>query len=438
MVAHPSEFEGLEINNPKLYADSISPQESRLYPYYAGYSASFAESILRTLSLPDGAFVFDPWNGSGTTTIAAAKLGFQALGQDLNPVMVLVAKANLLPASEASSLLPLAHTIADSSKRHSDEELGIDPLSTWLYPSSASVLRALEREINRYFVSASSYTFLTEKISLDCISSLASFFYVALFRTARILLKNFVPSNPTWVKKPTCHSTRKRPSAESIYAIFLSQIEELSNRLVADLVTFDKHPLVSIALGNAESLSISNSSVDAIVTSPPYCTRIDYAVSTSIEHAVLRTQPKKFDSIRRSLMGTSTVPEKTMPLELAWGDACNRFLAGVFEHQSKASKTYYYKNHLQYFYSLHESICELRRVLRPGGKAVLVVQDSYYKELKNDIPLITTQMAEIAGLSLRLRKDFCSSKSMAILNGRTKKYRNNHHVTESVLCFVRD
>lgn len=68
----------------------------------------------------------------------------------------------------------------------------------------------------------------------------------------------------------------------------------------------------------------------------------------------------------------------------------------------------------------------------------MVVQDSYYKELHNDVALIAAQMADIAGMSLELRRDFASIKNMAGLNGRSKIYRKTNHATESVLCFVRE
>ena len=41
-----------------------------------------------------------------------------------------------------------------------------------------------------------------------------------------------------------------------------------------------------------------------------------------------------------------------------------------------------------------------------GGRAVLVVQDSYYKDVHNDLPTITAEMAQSVGLKLQRREDF--------------------------------
>ena len=177
--------------------------------------------------------------------------------------------------------------------------------------------------------------------------------------------------------------------------------------------------------------------MDIVVTSPPYCTRIDYAIATSIELATLRITSKQFDTLRRSLMGTATVPTRAALPDPLLGKTCEQFLKSVYLHPSKASKTYYYKNHLQYFNSLFVSIREISRVLRTDGRAILVVQDSHYKEIRNDVAAIVEEMAESAGLSLKNKKDFLAVRSMAGINNRAKKYRKNQNAVESVLCFSR-
>jgi DNA modification methylase len=76
------------------------------FPYYAGYPELFARELLKSARLPHGAVVLDPWNGSGTTTYIATSLGLDSIGIDLNPVMIIVARARLLPPSEADHLPP--------------------------------------------------------------------------------------------------------------------------------------------------------------------------------------------------------------------------------------------------------------------------------------------------------------------------------------------
>ena len=428
-------FSELIIDNPKTYADSLRSLEARLFPYYAGYSSSFAVHLLRSLSLPSEAVVFDPWNGSGTTTSAAAQLGYHALGQDLNPVMVLVAKAALLPRSEASSLVPLAKSIIATSRQMTGEGLADDPLETWIMPQNTGFIRRIEAQINRSLASYTHYVKLTNASALSNLSSLAAFFYVALFRATRRLLADFIPTNPTWIKTPETLRHRRRPTEQTVCNAFLAEVVSLSMRLSTITEDLKTDRRAVITLGNAESVSLPSHSVDAIVASPPYCTRIDYAVATSVELAVLRCSSNDFDGMRRSLMGTSTVPGHPLPVSKTWGGTCLSFLEKLHDHPSKASSTYYFKNHVQYFNSLKTSINELARVLRSQGTCTLVVQDSYYKELHNDVAGMTVEMAEDAGFYLGARKDFASNRSMAVINIRASKYVTKRITTETILCF---
>lgn len=423
------------ISNPKLYTEPTIAKESRLFPYYAGYSSVFAQDVLASLPLTPGAVVFDPWNGSGTTTLAAYRLGHKAVGIDLNPAMVVAAKASLLSQLESPSLLPIAQAIIEQSCFHDGIEE--DPLLQWLSPDSAASIRKIESAINCTLICKENYVKLNTNDSLDNVSPISAFFYTALFRVVRRFLADFMPSNPTWIKKPKNLCQRKRPSSSKIKSAFISEVEQLlATGLSLKTTTANKADVV-IQMGNAESIPLLDKSVDAVVSSPPYCTRIDYAVSTSIELAVLRLSSEEFNLLRRSLTGTSTVGSEKHNVDPRWGKTCLDFLAKIHSHPSKASQGYYYKNHLQYFKSLSESISEISRILKNNAYCILVAQDSHYKEIHNDVPSIATEMAITSELNLVRRLDFSSHRSMVDINGHSRKYLNSRKTTESVLCFQR-
>jgi tRNA G10 N-methylase Trm11 len=426
----------LKIINPKRHADPAAVKEGRLFPYYAGFSSAFAESLLRSAELDPGATVIDPWNGAGTTTQAASRQGIASIGVDLNPVMVLVAKASLLSPNDASSLVPLAHAITESVPSQS-RGISPDPLESWFIPKSASLIRQIEGEINRALVSHHGYAPLDNAESLADVSSIAAFFYVALFRTVRRQARGFAASNPTWTKKPDA-ANRLRPDRDTLIRAFLKEVESLASRIPSNAGFFQEDSKqAEIYLANAEALPLSAGEVDAAISSPPYCTRIDYAVATSVELAILRVGAAEFDSLRRLLTGTSTVEKDIEAVDPRWGACCAAFLQSVFDHESRASRTYYFKNHVQYFKSIYKSMGELGRVLAPGAPCVLVVQNSYYKEKMNDVAEIISEMGENAGLRLMRREDFPLSRSMVGMNSNAKKYLTRRTNVESVLCFER-
>lgn len=430
------EPQNLEVLNPKRHQDKRTGEDKKIFPYYAGYSFAFADSLLHSMALPPGALVLDPWNGSGTSTLAAAKHSVRAIGVDLNPVMVVVAKASLVSNLDIGSLKPLSKTIVGLARPAARALRGSDPLEQWLVPSSAAVLRGIFNQVCANLLDSDGHVSERDYISVArAATPLASFFLVALFRTARRLLLEFIPSNPTWVKKPASLSRRKIPSTEKINAIFFEEVEHLISALEIREVHLASNPAIELQVGNAEALELRSKSVDVVVTSPPYCTRIDYAVATSIELAVLGCDAAQHDGLRRSLTGTSTVQKLAIEPSVSWGRTCNSFLEKIAAHSSKASRSYYLKNHLQYFHSLSNSIAEVGRVLKANGRAILVVQDSYYKDLLNDVPTIVAEMALQNKLSLERRADFLSERNMVRINSASKKYGSNRPTTESVLVF---
>jgi hypothetical protein len=145
-----------------------------------------------------------------------------------------------------------------------------------------------------------------------------------------------------------------------------------------------------------------------------------------------------FDILRRKLIGSSTVPKGLLNMDEKWGTTCNSFLNSVQKHESKASATYYYKNHVQYFKSIYDSINELTRISKIGGKCVIVVQDSYYKNIHNNLAQIFTEMFQNNGHSLLHRKDFLNGATMGLIHPESKKYKMSQKPIESVLCFVKN
>ncbi|EOC5256070.1 DNA methyltransferase [Enterobacter asburiae] len=423
----------VSIINPKQVVSSTINKEKRLFPYYAGYSNEFAESVLDSLDLPQGSLILDPWNGSGTTCVVSYKKGYKGVGIDLNPVMVLVSKASFVSKLDVKSLCPLANGVLKNNLSRSSVSCENDELCKWFTQDTVCYLRGIEIRINKLFVNESNYCDLTDPFNLDQVTPLAAFFYVILFRVTRRLVVDFIGTNPTWIKSPKLDSARKSVSKNDINKLFLEEVKILSNHETL-LCTPDPSP-ISLVLGDSRSLDIESETVDAIITSPPYCTRIDYAVSTSLELAVLRMSSEQYDKLRRSLIGTSTVSKVVNePLE-CWGKTCLDFLEDVRNHPSRASGTYYFKNHVQYFDSLFTSLSELKRVCKVGAKLVIVVQNSHYKNIYNDLALIVQEMFGSLNIGMQERYDFNSKRSMSTLNSRSRKYIEHRKNIESVLVF---
>jgi DNA modification methylase len=410
---------------------------SAWYPYYAGFSYEFAYELLTSARLPAEAVIMDDWNGSGTTTAVANSLGYTAYGFDLNPVMVVIAKARLLSKREHSSLEPLTSEIVQKARGSHVPPVDNDPLQIWICPTSANVLRKIERAIQLLLVDHDHYEPPATRTDFTDLSGFGAFLYLALFRTVRTLLRGFVASNPTWVRSPSNPRLRIKPQQEAIFEIFRAQVLAMVDENQPGLFDPQDSGKTSIEIAASESLPLENGTVRFVLASPPYCTRIDYAIATKPELAVLGYSNESFKTLRRSLLGTSTVPRVAPTETRKWGQTCIAFIELLKNHESKASATYYYKNHLQYFNGLYKSVAELGRVLADDGTCVLVVQDSYYKDIHNDLPRIVVEMASSNALDLIRRDDFSHARTMAAVNPMAKAYRKSFSATESVLVFKR-
>jgi tRNA G10 N-methylase Trm11 len=438
MQTTPSDvFQNLTITNPKRDPKNVSGRAT-WYPYYAGFSPVFARSFFDSLALDPGSQVMDPWNGSGTTIEAAAHAGHDAKGFDINPVMIVVARARMLSDASRQSLGPLSTAILLRARdaRVLDFDRS-DPLELWLTPESAMAFRRVETGIQQLLINSEGHRFLDSRDTVSQLSDLAAFYYVALFRTARSLLKRFFTSNPTWVKKPATPENRARPGFESILAAFGREVESMAEALQPEW-TRSAGGQYTLAIASSEQLPIESSSIHTVLSSPPYCTRIDYAIATSVELAVLGIDANHgLTKLRRAMIGGAVVPREAPSPQSGWGKTCLTFLEGVAGHRSKASATYYLKNHLQYFDGMFRSLQEISRVLVDQGTCALVVQDSHYKDVHNDLPRIFVEMGDAHNLRLGRQVDFENTRSMARMHPHARKYWPHLHAKESVLMLTR-
>jgi SAM-dependent methyltransferase len=405
------------------------------YPYYAGYSATFVRSVLNQRKPAADALVLDPWNGAGTTTQVANDLGYDTFGFDLNPAMALVARARLLDQGGIPNLRQSLASIGRAANSYRTRTyIPNDPLGLWLSPDTVREVRHIERAIRHVFEVDGA----TGRPEIDYLGDYASFAYLAMFRTLRSSLSGFKASNPAWLKTAKSASELVTLGGKELMAAFTRYFLSMLDAYDYDQFKSSRERRNSVKIEVADSVRapLASHTADIVISSPPYCTRIDYAVATSVELAVLGLDPRgSLKELRDRMIGTSTIRASPLEKDDRWGETCNALLGKIADHSSKASKSYYYKNHIQYFDGICRSLSEIGRCLRLGGDCVLVVQDSYYKDIHNDLPQIIAEMAESLGWELYCRSDFRVLRTMARRNGRSRQYRSSSTATESVIWF---
>jgi len=395
-----------------------TPKLSRLsacvkwYPFYAMFSEQFARAVIDSAKLSAGSTILDPWLGVGTTIAVAAKCGHHAIGRDINPAMAVISRGRFAKSADAQYA---TDKVWQSISKKSVAISHVDPLLNWFAPQAAQELRNWQRALDRNI-----------SISADA----RDFVFTCLFDAAKVISRKSQSKNPTWRKR----LPKKECSRVSAATVRKLIIADASRRY--DLLPSTTYVCPDIGLGCSTQINCKSESIDFILTSPPYCTRIDYAVTTQIELAILGYSDCSLRSLRDASMGTSTIRgQMVLSDQSEWGKYCNGLLNSIKEHKSKASQTYYLKTFLQYFSDLFNSLVEIRRTLKPSGRLAIVVQDSYYKEVRIDLALVVKQMCEHLDFTWIDQLDFMASRTMRGVNSKSRKYNSQVGGIESVICF---
>ncbi len=440
----------LEDNDLRIEPNIRTPKRRRpteeveriWYEYHASFSAAFVQDVLKYLNLPSGSTILDPWNGTGITTQVAHREGYRAIGIDISPVMMLVAKARHLDLNAIASIESVTDNIVERAQ-HSREFSKLrpqEPLLNWFGPKSALNLRRLERSIQTLLINEESYEPLYFRDDYSTVPDLAAFFYVALFRVLRQAISPFATSNPTWFKASVPAGNKLRLPVDRLTHAFKREVRMMAAALQTFSLPLETEavPEVKIVRGTAVRLPIEMGYADAVISSPPYCTRIDYAIATLPELRLLGCTDEALKSLRDQMLGTPTMSGngyRAIPSERleGWGPTAANFLAAVSRHGSKASSTYYLRYFLQYFHSAERSLQEISRVLEAGSPCILVVQDSHYKQVRLDLARVFEEMASNLSLQPEVRIDYPNGNSLAQINRGARKYRKSLAALESVL-----
>jgi DNA modification methylase len=399
------------------------------YPYYAGYTEEFTRGVLRLVGEGQSLTVLDPWNGSGTTTRVAHEMGHNAIGFDLNPVASLVASAKIVHRDDASNVTGLAKRLAEVDRL---DVAGDDPLLPWMAPSVISQYRSIEARILAEL--ATSKDGVVARPKDGHVPPLAAFMLLALMRAARDSASLHRGTNPTW----TVPGKGRRSAIRTLGKKWVNRLVEMA----ADLQTTEISESTAkrssrILLGDARELPLNDSHVDLVVTSPPYCTRIDYVVNSSFELAALgvSVESPEYLDLRRASMGTPLARQGAVPeTPTQWPSSLRMLLHGVRTHKSKASSSYYYKTFHQYFADAEASLKELHRVLRPGGLAIFVVQTSYYKEICVDLPALYVDLGETLGFRGQVVGQSPVHRALAQIHPHSLHHRKESQYREAVVA----
>ena len=421
----------------KLASAKRSPSERKgihsWHPYYAGYSEAFVTSAIEYLGIKKSHTLLDPWHGSGTTALVASRYKLQTIGGEINPIM------NIFSAAKSGFLLGQSKFIEKLSKEIKDrvleslsESQNDDSLVDFMSESLSRGIRTLYSVLNSYNYSQipveSGLFKPLEEIPLFP-NSFEAFFKSALFITARTLAGYKGGSNPTWIKTL---ENKAEYSIGDIVAEWLRVIDVMIHDLDSAIIP-EHDNIIHLPLSmDSRNLCIHSDSIDGIITSPPYLTRIDYAMSTRPELLII-SNSLFLRSIREKTIGAPVIVDKSIKVDSIWGETCLAVLKQVEAHSSKAARSYYLPNMLQYFRDVELSLRECIRVLKPKSQALIVVQSSYFKEHEIKLGQIYTEICLNLGTQCEIVNRDVVRGHMAHVNTKSSLYKNDKTYYEDVV-----
>lgn len=361
----------------RALAVSASEDQTRadihgFHSYPARLHPSTARALIEELSAPR-AVVFDPFCGSGTVLVEARAAGRTAIGRDLNPLAVALAKLKSRAPSdrERASWLAAANEVAESAEERRQGRAA----PSRLYP--AEDLELFEIHV---------------LLELDGLKKAILELPSAATRRALLLV---LSSILTKVSRRHGDSSRKRserrlPAGYTI-AMFGRRLNELNRQLAAFAARIPPGtPPPDVRRDDARLLhSVADRSVDLLVTSPPYAGVYDYH-----DHHAARLRWLGMDArtFAKSEMGSRRQlnPMSGTAASERWQHDFDRVLGAV------------------------------ARKLAPAGRACFVVGDSAVSGTVIRADDVATKSAAAAGLTLsavasqkRPQFHFSSSKAFA-------------------------
>lgn len=253
--------------------------------YIVSYRASFKPELpdfcIRRYS-EKGDIVFDPFSGRGTTALQANLLGRVAWGSDVNPLAVKLTQAKTSPVGLDEIVLRLNEV---DFRRPVDLDGFAERFQPFYHPDTYRELVNL-----RAFLGDKSDA-VNRFIELLAISRLhghsPGFFSVYSFPQISVTPESQKQINKKRGQRPEYRSVAPRIIKKAAHALRDGFTSEF----------FDVSSANRFQQADARNLSwLASSSIDLIVTSPPFLDKVDYLTDNWLEFWLAGVSPKNFAS----------------------------------------------------------------------------------------------------------------------------------------------
>lgn len=353
------------------------------YRFVLSYPPHLVQDYIKRFSLRKGDVLLDPFCGCGTTLVEGKLSGLKTVGVEANPFAHFASKVKTSWEVDASELLDDARDISEKTLTQLKRQ-GIDDFGLFHEEPDESNLLTLPEEKKKILLynSISPLPLHKSLILLDNIRKMGS---KTLQEHELLAFANslvFSVSNLHFGPEVGVGAVK---TDAPVVPSWLAEVVKMAGDL--DGVSKADYPESRVILADSRNISshISASSVDAIITSPPYPNEKDYTRTTRLESVLLGFIEDKtgLRSLKSSLLRSNTRNVYKDDDDDKWVSEhkeIQRISNAIEKRRIELNKNsgfekLYGKVTKLYFGGMARHFADLRKILKPNAKLAYVVGD---------------------------------------------------------------
>ncbi len=368
------------------------------FKFKEGFSRQLVINLLAKFGLQNGATVYDPFAGCGTTLLACKERGLTAIGTDMLPVAVFVSQIKIMGWPNHDNLLRAV------------EKLFAIPFKTptLTLPKIRIIDLAFPTEVQEQIL------FFKEQI--DAFKQpVRDFLILGLLTILESVSRTSKDGQFLRLVDKPLPQVR-----DALRKVLISMVSDLAKMRTFKAKAQGK---AKVMVGDARELCLPKSfhgNVNAIITSPPYLNRYDYSRSYALELCLLNVKSHQdMVAVRHSLLRShiESREHENKKIDLP---ALEEILQQL---QQKELNNERLPIMVQgYFEDMNLVIKNMATHLKPGGKVALVVANAQFAGESIPTDLLLSELAAENGLETEeiwiTRYKGNSSQQMAIYGRR--------------------
>lgn len=367
-------------------ANKLSTQDRPIHDWFRfvlAFPPHLVRKYLEEFSPKKDSVVLDPFCGTGTTLIESKFRGFSSIGIEANLFAHFSSQVKVNWEIDPDTLLKQSIILAEIAAKDLEKQ-GISDQTPFLGDIDALILQKLSEDENKLILSESISPLPLHK-TLTLLNIIKQFQQDEIFSHQLLALSNALVNKISNLSFGPEVGVAKIKFDVPVISTWLSEIEKMAGDL--KFLPNNNYPDSRVVYGDSRLIDeiLPESSIDIVITSPPYPNEKDYTRITRLESVVLGFINNRSDLrlMKNSLIRSNTRNVYRDDDDDEWiknNNEVNNIAEEIEARRIKLGKTsgferQYAKVTKLYFGGMARHLASLRKVLKPGARLAYVVGD---------------------------------------------------------------